>query len=407
MARIWFLLSLSLFGLGAVAQADVTHSELALVRVGTALVKKQVALTDLTSPTSFQGRYFTVIEGQGDQPISFDAPSDLRLRAATVYNAFTMSRAYFERLLPLLANKVPDPTYLDQPMVLRLDMTHPFSSAIHYDLNDTLYNGAVTIPASDDFRDDATAPWGTETWFFAPKKQKVPNPASQLPGTIDSAQFKLAVFESLAEEDALLAAQNVTMGTFSALSLAENVAVSLGLSFGIGPILSWIINVIPAHVYLDAAMIPEIAANEYAHYALSPWLGLKRRFHVGEGYAHYFAAKITGLVRLQAKAGKYSKGYMPIRGDSSEMYDAMKEVGASAAMSSFTFRVLCDLEKALGSDGVPAIVGTLPYLDSSSSLNIDFTRAVFNSLSDLAAEEKKNSQTDLLWAHSVLSNRGF
>ena len=386
-----------------------TRKMAALVRQGANLVQQEVTLTDLVSSDSFKGTYFTVVLGQADQPVPFNAPADLALKAATVYYAFTHSRAYFvqtlQSLLPTLSSAQRG--YLDEPMVIRLEMTHPFSAEIHYDLSQTVFNGAVTVPASDDFREDGTPPWGAETWFFAAQTQTVGNPASQLPGVLNSSDFKLAIFESLAQQDALGAIQDVQTHLFSVTSLSENVAISLGLAQGLPPLLSKVIQIIPGKVYLDAALIPEIGANEYAHYALSPWLGMKRRFHVGEGYAHYFASKITGLVRLQDKAGKYSRGYSPIRGDSSDMYDFMKEVGPSAAMSSFTFSVLSDLEKALKADGPAVIAGTLLYLDSGSSLKMDFTRAVFSSIADLGTEEKKDMTTDAYWAHSVLSNRGM
>jgi hypothetical protein len=320
--------------------------------------------------------------------------------------AFSQSRAYFVNILKDQQN------FLSQPMIIRLNMTHPFSETLHYDQSNTVENGAVTVPASGILKGDATPAWGVETWFFVGKKQKVSNPAAPVAAAIDNPGYKLTIFESLAEQDSVLAIENVMDDTFSPVVLAENLGVTLGLSEIFPFLAASAIRLIPGSVYLDAAMIPEIAANEYAHYALSPWLGLERRFHVGEGYAHFFAAQITGLIVLQDNAGPYSSGYTTIRGDSSEMYTYANEVGILAAMSSFTFSVLEDLNKALGPAGLPVIVDALHLgLSPSSNLNIDFTDAIFAAIAETPPPSSTSSGTDveteILQAHLVFSNRGF
>ncbi len=381
----------------------------ALVRQNGELKQANVSLPDLVSTNSFQGKYFTVVDAESDAPIPFTADATQKLRAATVYYAFSAAREYFlNTLKPLLSTLPPEQQdYLNQPMVIRLNMDHPYSAAIHFDQAETLANGAVTVPASDELKQDSLKPWGAETWFFVAKSTKVPNPAAQIPGVLNNSSFKLSIFESLAQQDVIAALQQASIHNYSSTVFAEDLLVSFALSEIALPIAAKAIQLIPSYIYLDAAMIPEISANEYAHYALMPWLGLKRRFHVGEGYAHYFAGKIMGLMELQDKAGNYSKGYSPIRGDSSEMYSYMNEVGIYAAMSSFTFSVLEDLEKSLGHDGLPVIVGTLPYLGADSNLNIDFTRAVFTSLSDLGFQSGKDTTDESFVVHTVLEKRGF
>jgi len=380
----------------------------AMVRRGDKLVKAKVQLTDLLSQSAFDGKYFAVTNAQSDEPLRFDAPKELVLKAATVYYWFTQSHLYFAKALKPLLPKLPpeQKDFLDQKMVVRLEMTRPFSAALHYDLRDQIANGAVTIPASNEFRDDDVKAWGPETWFFTAKEQKVANPATPIAAIIDNGNFKLAVFESLAQQDALHAIQQFEIGNFAVVPFTADLIVSLALA-EVVPSTFKIIKWIPSHIYLDAAMIPEISANEYSHYALSPWLGIKRRFHVGEGYAHFFAAKLTGLIKLQNKGGRFSRGYTPIRGDSSDMYSFAKEVGASAAMSSFTFSVLEDLEKGFGADGLRIILDTLPYLNENSNLKQDFTLSVFTSINDLAHETGKDQTAGAFRAHDILSRRGF
>jgi hypothetical protein len=414
------LFTLFVLALASVVHADVvtsTYKTQALVRQGQDLVQQQVTLTDLVSTTSFQGKYFTVIDGEGNTPIAFNSDPELCLKAATAYNAFTESRNYFVNalasIIPTLS--LAQQNYLNQNMVIRLDMTHLFSAEIHFDQVDTTANGAVTVPASDDFRifdknpdgTDKYPAWGVETWFFVAKSEKTPNAASQIPAVLNNSAFKVSLFESLAQNDSVTAIQNVELGTYSTQVLAEDLLVSLGLAEGLTPIMAKAITIIPGHVYLDAVMIPEIGANEYAHYALYPWLGLQRRFPVGEGYAHYFASKITGLVKLQNKAGKYSKGYQAITGNSKGVYGFANELGPTAASSSFTFSLLDDLEKSLGTNGLPVIVGTIPLLNDSSNLRIDFSQSVMASISSLDAAQGKSPIADLLQAQKVLTLRGM
>jgi hypothetical protein len=401
------------FLVSSAVHADVavttTYSTQAMVRQNKNLVQQQVTLTDLVSTTSFQGKYFTVIDGEGTTPVAFNADPYLVLQAATAYNAFTESRNYFLQALSTLIPTLPaaQQDYLNQNMVIRLNMTHLFSAEIHFDQVDTTANGAVTIPASDEFKMDNVPDWGVETWFFVAQKQKTPNAASQIPAVLNNPNFKLSIFQSLAQNDAVTAIQNITLKTYSTQVLAEDLLVSLGLAEGITPIMAKAINLIPGHVYLDAVMIPEIGANEYAHAALNPWLGLKVRFPVGEGYAHYFAGKIMNLVRLQDKGGKYSKGYQAITGDSKGVYGFDNEVGPTAASSSFTFSLLNDLETALGANGLPTIIGTLPLLNSSSNLRIDLAQSIMASVSEVDTAQGKTPVADILQAQKVLTLRGM
>jgi hypothetical protein len=408
--NIWALTFAIFFFVLLASRSEAQTQEVsALIRQDKKLLQANVTLTDLTSSTSFQGKYFTVVDGETDTPISFDAEASQKLRAATVYYAFSQSRDYFKKVLSSLVETLPEEQrdYLDKPMVIRLNMTHAYSAAVHFNKTGNIYNGAVTVPASDGMRADNVKPWNSETWFFTGKKIKVQNPASGVPGALNNSSFKLSIFESLATQDVTAAIQQVALDNFSSEVFAQDLIVSFALSELLLPATAMAIKMVPSYIYLDAAMIPEIAANEYSHYALYPWLDLKRRFHVGEGYAHYFAAKIVGLTRLQDKSGKYSKGYTPIRGDSPNMYTFANEVGAYAAMSSFTFSVLEDVERSLGSDGLATIVGTLPYLNSDSSLKLDFTRSLYSSLSDLERQGDKKINDKFFVIQTVLEKRGF
>ena len=56
------------------------------VRDGKALAEAEVELKDLTSTNSFDGKYFKIVAGTSDEPISFNAEPGLVFRAATVYH---------------------------------------------------------------------------------------------------------------------------------------------------------------------------------------------------------------------------------------------------------------------------------------------------------------------------------
>jgi hypothetical protein len=386
-----------------------TYKTPAIVRQNANLVQQDVVLTDLISTTAFDGKYFTVINGEGSTPVAFTDDKDLVLRAATAYNAFTQSRLYFLQTLAAIIPTLPQAqqNYLDQHMVIRLNMTHLFSQAVHFNVTASLDNAAVTIPASDEFKADNIPAWGVETWFFVPHRDKIANPAAQISTVLSNPDFKLSMVESLLQNDAIQSVSSYQAGTFGWPVLAENMAVSIGLGEGLSPIMAKAVSIIPGHVYLDTVMIPEIDANEYSHYALAPWLGLKVRFPVGEGYAHYFASKITGLIKLQDKGGQYSKGYQPIAGNSKVVYGLANEVGSNAASSSFTFALLEDMEKALGTNGLPVIIGTVTLLNDSSNLRIDLSQALMATIWQLDKGPSSQATSDMLQAQKVLTLRGM
>jgi hypothetical protein len=387
----------------------------AMVRENGKLVQREVTLTDLNSIKAFDGKYFKVVKGDSEDniPVSFDPPApgqestegspDIRLKAATVYNAFTLSRLYFKKLLTTVGGLTDeDIAYLDDPVTIRLEMKETFSAAVHYNTLSPVFNGAVTIPATKDNPDikvdinPATqkpiADWGRETWFFAPAEKHSLATAQLIGNTIGQSTFQFEVLESLLSQDVTLAVKAKIEKDFAWQVFAENAAFSIAVSEGAIPILAKFLSAIPTKIYLDAAMLPEIASNEYAHLALYPWLGLKKRTHIVEGYPHYYAAKIWDLKMLQADAKPYSKNFAPRDSTSSVKYSLAQESGPFAATSNFTFSTLAQIDQAFGQDEglnvttraivTPYFLGEdspLAYIGPDSNLKTHLTNALLGS----------------------------
>jgi hypothetical protein len=137
--------------------------------------------------------------------------------------------------------------------------------------------------------------------------------------------------------------------------------------------------------YLDSAMIPEISIHEFAHIALSPVFGLKRSTALNEGYANYFAYRISGLKKLGSRAGKYNLSDAPKSALNRAKYSIDQELLKQAAYGSFTLSLLYQLEHALGDEGETILTRTLSYLTPDSTLKNDFTEEVKQAIQDVGS----------------------
>lgn len=368
----------------------------ALVREDTRLERREVILRDLVSEQGFDGKYFRILLGDTDTVIPWDASETLRLKAATAYHALTLAREKYVAFFGPLP-------HLQRKITIRLDQARGYSEVIHF-TPDAVYNGALSIGASDDMRDEASAPeWGPEIWFFQPRKVRQEGVFSQIGDILSQNELRQSVLLRLLEGDVESGVKDVIQNRFFLEPHLYSVALSIGIAEILPGLIAKVSSLFKQTLYLDAALIPEIVVHEYGHHALSPWLSLKSRSHLTEGFPNYFAGKFLGLTRLQARGKDYSKGYAPRLGDSSLKYSLDEELGAGAATSSFTYSLLNDLERALGDEGEAVLARSLPYIGRSSSLKPDFQNAILRAISEISA----NRRSQLIRAQAVFSQRGM
>jgi hypothetical protein len=377
------------------AWADGARTMPVIVRSQGQLVPDRQELTDLTSDSAFDGRYFKVVHAQDETPIAFtNSDSQVVLRAATAYFYMTRAREAYLKLLG-------DQPQLSRKMTIRIDQDKDYSEVTHFS-HQAVKNGALSIDASDPRDALDGLQWDPETWFFVAEKTRFAAGA-EIGTAINSPEFKEQLLFGLLQQDATTSAQDILANRFYFEPHLYSVAVTFGLSELLPIVLDQAVRHIKTTVYVDTAMIPEIIIHEYGHHALGPWFGFKQRTHLVEGYPNYFAGKILGLVRLQDHAGPYSSGYAPRRGDSGAKYSLDEEYGPDAATSSFVFTLLNDLDAALGDRGQAVVIRALDYIDRSSTLKPDFENAVMRAVSEMVP----GSQAALLKASNVFISRGM
>src|SRR5690348_3343998 len=88
---------------------------------------REVELKDLTSPDSFEGKYFRVVKGKGGEAISFhDEDKEMVLKAANTYHHLTKAREFW-------ANKIGTQRVNEIPkLTVRVDITNLFDDQGHF-----------------------------------------------------------------------------------------------------------------------------------------------------------------------------------------------------------------------------------------------------------------------------------
>ena len=340
---------------------------------GKRIHETKAELTDLTSDTAFEGKYFQIVLGTSSTAVPFNSDPELVLRAASVYHHLTIARAFYKKL-PM------DTAHLDKQTTVRIDQELPFSTTIHFVTNgQKVNNGALTIPGSDDMKADKTPngevinPWNNEIWFFKAKTVTRTSPLAAVGEELGSTDFKMQMMGQLLYQDATGVGTSLVNGTFNATSCAISMSMSIGLSELVPDTIMLLGKIIKQRYYLDTAMIPEIVYHEYGHIALGPTLGFKRPTPIIEGYPNYFASKISGLPDLAGHAHKYNHGDMPKRGFTKMTYSFDQEETA------------VELDKAFGAEGERILLQAIKYLNESSDLRSDFELAVTQAIDDVGS----------------------
>lgn len=326
---------------------------------------RTLELSHLTSPDSFDGKYFKVVKGKSDEAISFnDEDEALVLRAATTYFHLNKAREWFIReLKSQYVQKLPK-------LTVRVDITNQFNELGHFanDKLDPQYNNALTIPAGNGIEGRGIKPWEMEIWFRPVKKVhidelKIKNDGmGEWGGVLASfrKQMHMSTFQRfLAQLIQTQTSDSPTImeqtfgwenlirvaGTSIFLELAYQYADPLARAFS----RKWF--------WLDSALVPEIIYHEYAHVALSDHLVLSHSSSVIEGMADFFAGQIANSPNLATKIKNYNT-FNGKKATRKQQYQVEFET-TDWANSDFVFGMLWDLNAIVGDEKSPQFVYSL------------------------------------------------
>jgi len=324
----------------------------AVVRTENNRAKEElVELEDLISETSFDGKYFKIVQGKSDEAIKFGAEEEIIFRAATTYYHLTLARNYF-------INKVKS-DYVSQfeKMTIRIEHKNQFSELGHFahDNLEPQFNNALTVPAGKGLSSRGVKPWGSEIWFRPKKRVHISDLNTN---GLANQEFKVlmrgfrnqihmqSMQRFVASSVTVLVSGSSKSNPFSTDSLMRTVGSSLIMEFGyqfIDPITKatsrkW--------YWLDTALVPEIIYHEYSHAALSDHLILSHSTAIIEGMADFFAGQISGSPKLAKHIKKYNT-YNGKNAKRKQDYVIQFEM-SEYANTDFVFGLLWEIKNILG-----------------------------------------------------------
>jgi hypothetical protein len=289
-------------------------------------VLREVVLQDLLNDQGFDGKYFKIVKGKSEVPISLhESDRSLRLKAATVYFHLTRAREFWVQKL--------DSKFVQDlgKVTVRLEITQGFSDLAHFtqDSFEPEYNNAVSVPAGAPMAGAPGEPWGPEIWFRPEKRIPIRELAPS--GLHTHSELLTRYLEVLGEpirEDVLT---QFVRATLQKLFFPEMLKVSYPVivlgSLGTFAVATALIKegaridrlFMKKEYYLDTAMIPEIIQHEFAHLALSDHLELVRSTPVIEGFADYFSTTLSGNPNIATRIRAYSNS-APKKGRNRQVY---------------------------------------------------------------------------------------
>ena len=346
-----------------------------------------VELPDLISEDSFNGKYFKIVKGKSDQAVLFE-DTEFSTRAAHMYYHLSKARNYFKQIAN--ANHF----HLDQKIIIRLDITNIFDNYGHFahDEFGEEFNTAVTIPASDDWRIPSVPAWSKEIWFRPSKELLVDSSLSVLAALIDSRETKTGLQIAVIENSLYQLFDNGLMSQL--FSNLQNNWNFLSLGIGLAAIelmpklLRWVGSGRKRKFFLDTGMIPEIIYHEYAHYALSDGMPLTST-PVIEGYANYFAGKISGKGQWGNRPGSYTTD----RGRNAFARDLYSFRVESNLFSTgdFVYKLLWGLRDILSESKTDTLLyHTRLNVVKNSNVKFDLINSIFENLSVIDCDDNNH-----------------
>jgi hypothetical protein len=371
---------------------------------------KDVALEDLESPDSFNGRYFKIVNGKSNEAISFANPdSKLVLKAANTYYHLTEARRFW---LHNLESDLPNQT---PKIVVRLNITNIFDELGHFahDNRSPQYNNALSIPEGEtpswvpEHKQDK---WNKEIWFRPLKMVDTkellhtmgPNPLTIGLQEMESPflnhiqnRFNQTIVEHLFYPNYVVRPLKNEL-----IRMAGTVAIAKFLIFASKKADKLFID---KWYYLDTAMVPEVIYHEYAHIILSDHLEMSHSTPVNEGMADYFAAVLSKKRKVYGKIPGYSNAN-PKDTQNDKPYVHWDESNQNAA-ADFVLAVLWDVRETLGEEiGDKVVYEARKRLKTQTATIADhLLRSILIACENVCESPRR----DKLKLYETFSKRGF
>lgn len=408
MKRTLGLSMLLLFGATAGASAP-TFEVLLRQEKSQRVYYTQVEMPDLESTTSFDGKYFKIVNGKGKEAISFDEKDEeLLLKAATVYYHLNQARDFWVRHV-----QSENAARMDK-MVVRLEIKNQFDDLGHYanDNRTPQFNNALSIPEGETpswvpaHKQDK---WGKEIWFRPMKSILTKDLGPMGPNPLT--QGLMALERPLLDYTQNQFSQRLMEQFFYPAYVARPLHEDLIRYAGTIALMKVIIYgskfadnlFIDKYYYLDTAMVPEIAYHEYAHVVLSDHLEMSHSTPVNEGMADYFAAVQSQTRKVYGKVPGYSNAASKDT-QQKRPYSHWDESNRNAT-ADFTLSVLWDVRETLGAEvGDRVVYQARSYLKTSTStLSDSLLRAILR-----ACDEKCEApRRDKYKLYETFRKKGF
>ncbi len=381
------LIILGLFSLQAFAKDAVME---ALIRSENGKpFTGDVTLTNLVSEDSFDGEFFKIVKGKGEEAVKFSEEKHLTFRAATAYYHLMKARTYFtETVKSEYVKSIPK-------MTIRIEHTNQFSELGHFahDNLEPQFNNALTIPAGRGLESRGVKPWGMEIWFRPSKRVhisdlRVNNQAQQefqvLLGQFRN-QIHMQSFQRFLSNVAVAVtkeAQEGRPGPFSQEALIRTVGSSLIIEAGyllIDPLTKALSR---KWYWLDTAMVPEIIYHEYAHAALSDALVLSHSTAIIEGMADFFAGQIANSPKLAMKIKQYNV-YNGKNAKRKQEYMLQFEM-QDYANTDFVFGMLWEMKKIVGQEqGTEFMYALRNKLTTNSNIRKELIEGILDTCDEM------------------------
>lgn len=347
-------------------------------------VVSEVTLIDLVSDKAFDGEFFKIVKGKGNEAISFDADSHLTFRAATAYYHLTKARNYF-------IHKIKSDYVANLPkMVIRIEHTNQFSELGHFahDNMEPQYNNALTIPAGKGLSSRGVKPWGMEIWFRPSKRIhlndiKVNDLANKEFKVLMNGfrnQIHMQSMQRFLAQAILATTENgMPLTTDSVIrTVGASIIIEAGYHF-IDPITRLFTR---KWYWLDTALVPEVIYHEYAHAALSDHLVLSHSTSIIEGMADFFAGQIANSPKLASDIKKYNT-YNGKNAKKKKDYMIQFET-TDYANTDFVFGLLWEMRKIVGEEKGEAFMFELrKKLTTNSSIRVDLIEGLLDTCEEM------------------------
>ncbi len=309
----------------------------------------------------FQNSDFKIVMRTEDGALTLDqvkADRALGIKAANaLYHLNRIKRFFIEQLH---SNEVKN---LEQ-VVIRFDITNLFDEQGHFaNINKSpQFNNALSVPAGSGYPSEGIPAWKRESWFRP--EQRIPvqeilkkQAGDPLDPTLKQARDVVYPYELQTLVNT--AALDWTSGNPNGFSSFLNSALSQGVTIALlesGFQVMKVLNraLIPQHLYVDVAFVPEIITHEFTHVALSDYMVLGKSTPVIEGYADYFAADLDSEGQLYGKIKRYNTARVK-NGKSKTLFDYSFEA-SEMAQSDFVFSLFWGLRKIWGVEQTRSVI---------------------------------------------------